>query len=790
MREKDEGGSLMRTSRYGLAWGLMLLLISFSTARAQQGPPHIGYVYPAGGQQGTTIQVTVGGQHLTNAKLASFSGKGIQATMLGEVELPFMDEGGKLRDRLRALMGAARDDAKEKEVAEIEKKLYQIYIMEARRRIPAVSDSILLEITLAPDAEPGQRELRIQTPRGESNRLAFYVGTLPEFCEPEPVLPPEPENARAATGAGPIRQILDITLPAVVNGQIIAREPNQPSWVADRFTPGDADRYRFQARKGQQLVVAAGARELIPYLPDAVPGWFQATLTLYDSNGKELAYDDDYRFHPDPVLFYKVPEDGQYVVEIKDAIYRGRPDFVYRIAIGELPFVTSIFPLGGPAGDETTVELKGWNLPVDRVTMDAKDKATGSYPITVRKGDVISNRVPFAVDTLPEGLEKEPNHSIETAQPVAPPVIINGRVDQPGDWDVFRVEGRAGQQIIAEVYARRLDSPVDSLLELTDAAGKRLALSDDHEDKADALKTHYADSLIDFAPPADGTYYLRLGDAQREGGPEYAYRLRISPPRPDFELRVVPSRINSTIRQFVPFTVFALRKDGFSGEIALSLKDAPGDFSLVGGTLPAGSDQVRVTLLVPPNPPDQHISLGVEGRAVVAGQEVVRTAVPADDMMQAFAYKHLVPAEDLKVVVWYWSKPPASKSPAANTPRPPYQSPLKLLGDTPVKIPAGGTVELRVTIPAREGEIQVELSDPPEGITIDSVSRFDKGVAILLRGDAERAKPGLQGNLIANASQQRTLTDGDGKTREYRSVLGTLPAMPFEVIKPLQAAEK
>ena len=71
---------------------------------------------------------------------------------------------------------------------------------------------------------------------------------------------------------------------------------------------------------------------------------------MYDAKGKELAYDDDYRFHPDPVLFFKVPEDGQYVIEIKDAIYRGRPDFVYRIAIGELPFITSIFPLGGRAG--------------------------------------------------------------------------------------------------------------------------------------------------------------------------------------------------------------------------------------------------------------------------------------------------------------------------------------------------------------------------------------------------------------------------------------------------------
>ena len=96
----------------------------------------------------------------------------------------------------------------------------------------------------------------------------------------------------------------------------------------------------------------SAARELIPYLADAVPGWFQATLALLRlPTARKSAYDDDYRFHPDPVLLFKVPEDGQYVIEIKDAIYRGRPDFVYRITIGEMPFVTSIFPLGGRAGD-------------------------------------------------------------------------------------------------------------------------------------------------------------------------------------------------------------------------------------------------------------------------------------------------------------------------------------------------------------------------------------------------------------------------------------------------------
>jgi len=52
---------------------------------------------------------------------------------------------------------------------------------------------------------------------------------------------------------------------------------------------------------------------------------------------------------------------------------------------------------------------------------------------------------------------------------------VNGRIDQPGDWDVFRFQGRAGQAIVAEVYARRLDSPLDSVLKLTDAKGQQLA---------------------------------------------------------------------------------------------------------------------------------------------------------------------------------------------------------------------------------------------------------------------------------------------------------------------------
>ena len=55
------------------------------------------------------------------------------------------------------------------------------------------------------------------------------------------------------------------------------------------------------------------------------------------------------------------------------------------------------------------------------------------------------------------------------------------------------------------------------MLRLTDAAGKQLAVNDDFEDKGAGLITHQADSLMRFTLPANGTYYLHLGDTPAQG---------------------------------------------------------------------------------------------------------------------------------------------------------------------------------------------------------------------------------------------------------------------------------
>jgi len=84
-------------------------------------------------------------------------------------------------------------------------------------------------------------------------------------------------------------------------------------------------------------------RALIPYMSDAVPGWFQAVLTLSDSKGAELVSADHFRFSQEPVIEEEIAEEGDYILSVRDVLNRGREDFVYRIAIGEIPYVTGIF---------------------------------------------------------------------------------------------------------------------------------------------------------------------------------------------------------------------------------------------------------------------------------------------------------------------------------------------------------------------------------------------------------------------------------------------------------------
>ncbi|MEN6494447.1 MAG: hypothetical protein ABFD16_09150, partial [Thermoguttaceae bacterium] len=228
------------------------------------------------------------------------------------------------------------------------------------------------------------------------------------------------------------------------------------------------------------------------------------------------------------------------------------------------------------------------------------------------------------------------------------------------------VDGRAGDTIVAEVTARRLDSPLDSMLKVTDATGKVLVFNDDYEDAGSGVNTHHADSYLMLTLPADGAYYVHLGDTARHGGEEYAYRLRISKPQPDFALRVVPSSVAMRGKSATAVSVYAIRKDGFTGDIKLSLKNPPDGFVsppvVLSGKQIMTRLGIRTTLTSTPQP----VTLTVEGVAMIGKRPVAREAVPAEDRMQAFLWRHLVPAEDLKALVFDPAyQPPAKRARAA-----------------------------------------------------------------------------------------------------------------------------
>jgi len=663
-------------------WFAMLGLAGWMAMASSARGQYIGFVYPAGGQQGTTFHVKLGGQRLDQVDKVVVSGEGVSARVIeayrrmGNQELRFLRE--QLRELRRGNSAVSpvmvdemtsmddpprigpekvsektptrrksprktrpkskEDEAKQKLIDRIQRRLA------ADNRRPAnrsASELVFVEVTVAPDAKPGRREIRVVTARGLTNPMAFYVGQVPEVARRPmktatfQVLGKEHLAQRKRP---PEEEEMQVTVPCTMNGQVAS---------------GEVNRYRFAAREGQRLVIAVKARELVPYIADGVPGWFQPVLALCDADGRELAYNDDFRFKPDPALHFEVPADGEYVLTIHDALYRGRDDFLYRITIGEVPFVTSVFPLGGRVGDPASVGINGWNLEEARLVPLADDAGPGIHRVAAQDEDgFVSNHVPFELDTLPECFDEEPNDDPAKAQKVKLPIIVNGRVDRPNDWDVFEVEGRAGESLVAEVHARRLDSPVDSFLKVTDAKGEVLAFNDDHLDAGSGMNTHHADSYLMVELPADGQCFVHLGDTTQQGGEECGYRLRISRPRPDFALRVVPPSLGIRRKGSGAVSVYALRKDGFDGAIRLRLRDLPEGLVSRPVTLPAAKDTARLPVKSTSGGMEEPVGLTVVGSAPIQGREVVHEAVPAEDRMQAFLWRHLMPAQELMAHVY------------------------------------------------------------------------------------------------------------------------------------------
>jgi len=141
------------------------------------------------------------------------------------------------------------------------------------------------------------------------------------------------------------------------------------------------------------------------------------------------------------------------------------------------------------------------------------------------------------------------------------------------------------------------------------------------------------DSHLRFTAPADGEYIVRLRDVRGLDGEDFAYRLTVRPPSPDFTLSVNPRNPNVPIGGRIPVTVTALRLDDFDGPIEVAMEDLPAGLSATKGVIEPG--QVSTTLLLSAEENahlDSAVPLKVSGKAQDGSRQLAHWANPDDKL--------------------------------------------------------------------------------------------------------------------------------------------------------------
>jgi hypothetical protein len=123
------------------------------------------------------------------------------------------------------------------------------------------------------------------------------------------------------------------------------------------------------------------------------------------------------------------------------------------------------------------------------------------------------------IDDLPSVEAAGKNRSIASAQPITPPVAVDGAVE-PVTSDYYRLVAKKGQRISIEAVAQRLGSRMDGVLRLLTSDGREVAYCDDSPGAE-------SDPRIVCVIPSDGEFLIELRDVNYEGGADYRYRLRV-----------------------------------------------------------------------------------------------------------------------------------------------------------------------------------------------------------------------------------------------------------------------
>ena len=454
---------------------ISFLLLAFATsAHAGAMLVHIERVSPRVAQRGTTVEVTIQGMCLKDAREVAFFRPGIRA--VGIEALP----------KLPQAIGTAHGGR--------------------------IEEQFRCRFEIAPDCPLGEHPFRIRTAT-EITSLGTFQVTPFEVVD---------ENEQGYNTNDTIEQ----ALPVPPNVTVLGR--------AGPSNRGDIDMYRVPVKGGQRLSVEVDSVRIadVHYAGSE----YDLALRILDDAGRELASNDDNPQHlQDPMIAVKVPRDGVAFVEVRRSVFVPA-DHSYCVHIGTNRRPLAAYPAGGQVGTKQSITLIGdplgelvetIEIPLSNGTFEYF--GDGPSSLLLRSSDyanlsedlaAVDTRVPQIPVAL-NGIIQEPGDTDRFRLTVKQSERLLIRV-------FASTLGSPIDPIIRIRPINSSDQPGPVELEADDSQLPDRDIFGTSFRSRGGLKEILDPSVI-WEPKADGDYELEIADQGGSGGPTGVYRIEVEP---------------------------------------------------------------------------------------------------------------------------------------------------------------------------------------------------------------------------------------------------------------------
>ncbi len=436
------------------------------------------------------------------------------------------------------------------------------------------------QVAIAASCPSGIYEARVMSRLGISSARAFSVDQLAESIQKSP-------NTTLDTA-------MELNVNSICNGATTAKS---------------IDHYFFHAKQGQRYVVHCLSRGIDSKLDPVV--------IVADATGRDLVVD-----RRGDTIDFVAEVDGKHIIKVHELTFKGGSPYFYRLVLRELQ-------------------------PAEPLPMFASTRTVSAF-----------SWPPIGIADVAPHSEIEPNNDSREVQKITLPFDVTGSFFPAADVDCFEFEAKQGETWWIEVASERLGRPTDPsiIVQRVNKSEANEVVTDiaEFNDIPSPMKPSSNGYAYDGPPYDGGTldligkldikengfYRLQLTDlfGGTRNDDRNQYRLIIRQAAPDFalaawglhmELRngdrnALSKPISLRAGGTIALEVVVVRRDGFDGDIDLSMSGLPPGVTAAGLKIPTGKSRGIMLITAAENAPFGFANASFVGTSTIDSQVAVR----------------------------------------------------------------------------------------------------------------------------------------------------------------------